>query len=124
MASILLDLYENNLPYTGANLQSYQDQLQQAIGSKYLAAGDMSDELFFRFNEQPPFAIWEAYLQSITEVRQVRQNIQIAYVCQDLAHYPIENDNWVGEQLFHRLSPAKKMTLLPKFVKFKLKHNY
>ncbi|MHA1520479.1 MAG: NAD(P)/FAD-dependent oxidoreductase [Promethearchaeota archaeon] len=124
LSSILLNLFKNNLPYTANNLQPYQDQLQQAIGSKYLAAGDMSDELFFHFREQPPFSIWEAYLQSIAEVKQVRQNIYLAYVNQDLANYPIENDNWVGEQLFQRLSPAKKLTLMPKFIKFKLFHNY
>ncbi len=124
LASILQEIFEKNLPYNATNLKPYQDQLHHTIVSKYMAAGDMSDELFFRFNEQPPFAIWDAYLQSIAEVKQVRKNIHHAYVCQDLAHYPIENDNWVGEQLFQRLSPAKKVTLLPKFVKFKLKHKY
>ncbi|MHA1674873.1 MAG: NAD(P)/FAD-dependent oxidoreductase [Promethearchaeota archaeon] len=124
LASVLHEIYEKKLPYNAKNLQRYQEQLQHSIISKYMAAGDMSDELFFRFNEQPPFAVWDAYLQSIAEVKQVRKNIHHAYVCQDLANYPIENDNWVGEQLFHRLSPAKKVTLLPKFVKFKLKHNY
>ena len=78
----------------------------------------MSDDIFFHFDENPPFSIWDAYLTTIREEWQARKNIHHAYVCQDLANYPVQNDTWVGEQLYQRLPIAKKLTLAPKFLKY------
>lgn len=123
LADRLRKLFNDNQEYSEANLNTFQEELKRAIISKYFFAGQMADELFYEFGENPPYSIWEAYLQSMRKNQQVRKNIHTAYTCPDLTNYPLKNDFWVGEQLFFQLSPGKKIGLMPKFLKFKLKYS-
>ena len=115
---ILKSLHENHSHYTEQALEGYQIQLHKNLDS-YLKMGAISDEMFFKGGEKPPFTIWESYLQAIKEIPQVRKNIWTAYQCPDLGNYPEENDKWCGEQIYKRLPLAKKVTLAPFFLKFK-----
>ena len=81
--------------------------------------GKISDEMFFRGKEKPPFTIWDAYLNAINELPQLRKNIWTAYRWQDLGNYPEENDLWCGEQIYKHLPLSKKVSLMPFFLKFK-----
>lgn len=119
----LQKIMQNGANFSRDRLESFEERLHQEIGKRYLLAGKMAKELFYEFGEHPPFSIWEVYLQNINDIVQVRKNIHHAYVTQDIRNYPLDNDFWVGEQLFHRLPSMKKMLLLPKFLQFKLKYS-
>ncbi|UYP48745.1 hypothetical protein NEF87_005030 [Candidatus Lokiarchaeum ossiferum] len=118
-SQVLKNLYESQSGYSAQSLKQYQKQLKCSLIDSYIKMGTISDEMFFKGGEKPSFSIWEAYLQAIKEVPQVRKNIWTAYQCDDLGNYPEENDKWCGEQIYKRLPIAKKITLAPFFLKFK-----
>ncbi|RLI66230.1 MAG: hypothetical protein DRO88_02305 [Promethearchaeia archaeon] len=123
LAEELQSILQNGENFSSFNLKSYEDRVNREISERYLLAGRMAKELFYQFGESPPFSIWDVYLQNINDLSQVRKNIHDAYVNPNLKEYPLDNDFWVGEQLFHRLPSMKKVVLLPKFLQFKLKYS-
>ncbi|QEE16678.1 FAD-dependent oxidoreductase [Promethearchaeum syntrophicum] len=118
-SEVLLELNKNESSFTTQDLRKNEKLLSTRILNSYFKMGKISDEMFFRGNEKPPFTIWDAYLNSINELQQLRKNIWIAYRCQDLENYPEENDLWCGEQIYKHLPLSKKVSLMPFFLKFK-----
>ncbi len=118
-SEVLLKLNNNESSFRSQDLRRYDKLLSAHLLNSYFKMGIISDEMFFRGKEKPPFTIWEAYLNAINELQQLRKNIWIAYRWQDLENYPEENDLWCGEQIYKHLPLSKKVSLMPFFLKFK-----
>ena len=118
-SEVLLELNNNESSFKSQDLRRYDKLLSAHLLNSYFKMGIISDEMFFRGKEKPPFTIWEAYLNAINELQQLRKNIWIAYRCHDLGNYPEENDLWCGEQIYKHLPLSKKVSLMPFFLKFK-----
>jgi len=118
-SEVLLELNNTNSSFNSKDLRKYEKLLSARLLNSYFKMGKISDEMFFRGKEKPPFTIWDSYLNSINELQQLRKNIWIAYRCQNLGNYPEENDLWCGEQIYKHLPLSKKVSLMPFFLKFK-----
>jgi len=118
-SEVLIELNNIDSNFNSRDLRRYENLLSARLLNSYFKMGKISDEMFFRGKEKPPFTIWEAYLNAINELQQLRKNIWIAYRCQDLGNYPEENDLWCGEQIYKHLPLSKKVSLMPFFLKFK-----
>ncbi|MHA1767869.1 MAG: NAD(P)/FAD-dependent oxidoreductase [Promethearchaeota archaeon] len=120
-SEVLINLDRNNKKcrYNEVDLKEYERQLSTRLLKSYFKMGIISDEMFFRGKEKPPFTIWDAYLNAINDLELLRKNIWIAYRHNDLGNYPEENDIWCGEQIYKRLPVSKKVSLMPFFLKFK-----
>ncbi len=118
-SEVLFELNNNKSSFNSQDLKKYEHILSARLLNSYFKMGKISDEMFFRGNEKPPFTIWDAYLNAINELQQLRKNIWTAYRCQDLGNYPEENDLWCGEQIYKHLPLSKKVSLMPFFLKFK-----
>ncbi len=118
-SEVLIELNNNDSSFNSRDLRKYEKLLSSRLLNSYFKMGNISDEMFFLGKEKPPFTIWEAYLNAINKLQQLRENIWIAYRCQDLGNYPEENDLWCGEQIYKHLPLSKKVSLMPFFLKFK-----
>jgi len=118
-SKVLIELNNNESSFKSQDLRSYEKLLSARLLNSYFKMGKISDEMFFRGKEKPPFTIWDSYLNAINELPQLRKNIWTAYRCQDLGNYPEENDLWCGEQIYKHLPLSKKVSLMPFFLKFK-----
>ena len=120
-SQVLINLNRKNKKcrYNEADLKEYERKLSARLLKSYFKMGIISDEMFFHGKENPPFTIWDAYLNAINDLELLRKNIWIAYRHNDLGNYPEKNDIWCGEQIYKRLPVSKKVSLMPFFLKFK-----
>ncbi len=118
-AELIQKLDQSEEEYSKALLAQYNRKLTEVYINTYQAAGIRGDSLFFHANDHPIFTVWDAYVQVIHNNAKVRKNIVTAFTCEDLPNYPIENDYWCGEQIYHQLPIGKRLALTPIFLKQK-----
>jgi flavin-dependent dehydrogenase len=116
-ADLVYEILQKNGEFHKDALQEYQRRLWHNL-KRYFKSGDAGEMLFLKSGASQQ-DIWDAYLKTIESISQVRKNVYFAYTTQNLADYPLENDEWVGELIFKNLPLSKKLLLTPLFLKVK-----
>ncbi len=117
LAKTLKQLKEQNSHYSAADLHSYEEEFQTQLRN-YMRSAAQSEGLFLKSGSSQ-FVIWNSYLECIIKLHKLRKNIHWAYISDDLANYPVENDEWGGEEIYKNLPLTQKLLLTPLFLKAK-----
>jgi flavin-dependent dehydrogenase len=116
-AETLQKLYPTTTQYTVTDLEIYNKEIQRQLNN-YFKTADATELIFLKSGNHQQ-TIWNSYLDCIMKMPKLRKYIHYAYICQDLGNYPLENDEWSGEQIFKNLPFASKVILTPIFLRAK-----
>jgi flavin-dependent dehydrogenase len=118
----LIEIHKTTGIFSAANLKQYERKVYEILLKRYFVSGTRSEALFLTSGSDAE-VIWDTYIQVLKKYPQARRNVHYVFGCDDLANYPLEHDEEVGELIFKELPLSRKVMLTPLFLRMKLEKN-
>ncbi|MFW9819362.1 MAG: NAD(P)/FAD-dependent oxidoreductase [Candidatus Thorarchaeota archaeon] len=114
-ANTLKPLLEKDSNFSRIELNKYDQEVKRVL-FKYYHNGNALEYLIYNNNSYVK-SLWRLYTELLNENKLARKYIYEAYINHDLSTHNTNNDKYVGEKWFGKLSTLSKITLSPKFFK-------
>ncbi len=118
LAQIAKKISEEKGKYSLSALEEYEKKVRTSMLGNWEKSQVANEKLFIKSGESK-FAIWDAYLKAMKNNSRVRKYVYNAWEDDQLYNYPLENDEYCGEQIYKNLPLSKKLALTPLFLKLK-----